>query len=52
MTKKFTIILQIVTLLHVRTLSCHHQGACNQYLAKLHKYLYFKCSCCKYNLQL
>ena len=32
------------------TLSCHAQGACNQYLAKLHKY--FKCSCCYYNLQL
>jgi hypothetical protein len=24
--------------LHVSTLSCHHQGACNQYLAKLPKY--------------
>jgi len=34
---------QIITLLHVSTLSCHPQTACNQYLAKLHKY--FKCSC-------
>jgi hypothetical protein len=41
MSKKYTIILQIMTLLHVSTLSCHPQGACNQYLAKLHKY--FKC---------
>jgi len=32
-----------ITLLQVSTLSCHPQGACNQYLAKLHKY--FKCSC-------
>jgi len=43
MTNKCTIISQIVTLLHVSTLSCHPQGACNQYLANLHKY--FKCSC-------
>jgi hypothetical protein len=43
MTNKCTIISQIITLLHVSTLSCHPQGACNQYLAKLHKY--FKCSC-------
>jgi len=42
-TDKCTIISQIVTLLHVSTLSCHLQGARNQYLAKLHKY--FKCSC-------
>jgi len=35
---KFTIISQIFTLLHVSTLSCHPQAACNQYLAKLHKY--------------
>jgi len=42
-TNKCTIISQIVTLLHVSTLLCHPQGACNQYLAKLHKY--FKCSC-------
>jgi len=34
---------QIITLLHVMTLSYHPQGACNQYLAKLHKYI--KCSC-------
>jgi len=26
------------TLLHVSTLSRHPQAACNQYLAKLHKY--------------
>jgi hypothetical protein len=32
-----TNISQIITLLHVSTLSCHPQGACNQYLAKLHK---------------
>ena len=33
MTNKRTIISQIITLLHVSTLSCHPQGACNQYLA-------------------
>jgi len=38
-TNKYTIISPIITLLHVSTLSCHPQGACNQYLAKLHKYL-------------
>jgi len=43
MTNKCTIISQIITLLHVSTLSCRPQGFCNQYLAKLHKYL--KCSC-------
>ena len=43
MTNKCTIILQIITLLHVSTLSCHPQGACNQYLAKLHKYYKFRC---------
>jgi hypothetical protein len=43
MTNKCIIISQIITLLHVSTLSCHPQTACNQYLAKLHKY--FKCSC-------
>jgi len=42
-TNKCTIISQIITLLHVSTLSCHPQGACNQYLASLHGY--FKCSC-------
>jgi len=31
-------ISQIITLLHVSTLSCHPLGAYNQYLAKLHKY--------------
>jgi len=36
MTNKCTIISQIVTLLHISTLSCHPQGVCNQYLAKLH----------------
>jgi hypothetical protein len=41
---KCTTVSQIITLLHVSTLSCHPQGPCNQYLAKLHKYL--KCSCC------
>ena len=43
MTNKCTIISHIITLLHVSTLSCHPQGACNHYLDKLHKY--FKCSC-------
>jgi hypothetical protein len=43
MTNKCTIISQIITLLHVSTLSCHPQGVCNEYLAKLHKY--FMCSC-------
>jgi len=35
MTNKFTIISQIITLLHVSTLSCHPQGACNQYLCQV-----------------
>jgi hypothetical protein len=35
---KCAIISQIITLLHVSTLSCHPQAACNQYRAKLHKY--------------
>jgi hypothetical protein len=43
MTKKCTIISQIITILHVSALLCHPQRAFNQYLAKLHKY--FKCSC-------
>jgi hypothetical protein len=30
-----TIISQVITLLHVSTLSCHPQGACNQYIAEL-----------------
>jgi len=30
-----TIISQIITLLHVSTLSCYPQGSCNQCLAKL-----------------
>ena len=34
-TNKCTIISQIIIHLHVSTLSCHFQGACNQYLAKL-----------------
>ena len=38
MTNKFTNISQIITPLHVSTLLCHLQGACNQYFAKLHKY--------------
>jgi len=38
MTQKSTIISQFITLLHVSTLSCHFQGACNQYLARLNKY--------------
>jgi len=32
MTNKCTVISQIITLLHVSTLSCHPQTACNQYL--------------------
>ena len=43
MNNKCTIISQIITPLHVSTLSCHPQTACDQYLAKLHQY--FKCSC-------
>jgi len=44
MTNKCTIISQIITLpLHVSTLLCHPQGACNQYLAKLHKRFRRKC---------
>ena len=35
MTNKYTIISQIITFLHVSTLSCHSQGTCNQYLVKL-----------------
>jgi len=35
MINKRTIISQIITLLHVSTLSCHPQGACNKYLVKL-----------------
>ena len=42
-TNRCIIISQIIALLHVSTLSCHPQGAYNQYLAKLHKY--FKCRC-------
>jgi len=38
-----TIISQIITLLHVSTLSCHPQTACNQYLAKLHQYFKYSC---------
>jgi len=45
LTNKYTIISQIITLLHVSTLAYHPQ-----YLAKSHKY--FKCSCWWYNLQL
>jgi len=43
MTNKCAIISQIITLLHVSTLQCHPQGACNQYFAEWLKY--FKCSC-------
>ena len=43
MTNKCKIISQIITLLHVSTLSPHPQTACNQYFAKLHQY--FKWSC-------
>ena len=37
--KMHTIIPQIITLLHVSTLSCHPQTACNQYFAQLHRYI-------------
>ena len=49
-TNKSTITInsQIITLLHVSTLSCHLQTARIQYLAKLHKYIH--CSCWQYNL--
>ena len=43
---KCTVISQIIALLHVSTISCHPQVACNQYLAKLYKY--FICSCWQY----
>jgi len=43
MTKKCTIISQIIAFLHVSTLLCLPQRACSQYLAKLHNY--FKRSC-------
>ena len=42
-TNKCTIISQIITLLHVSTLSCHPQAACIQYLVKLHQYFKFSC---------
>ena len=35
MTKKCTIISQIIPILRVSILLCHPQGACNQYHAKL-----------------
>jgi len=35
MTNKCSIISQIITFLHVSTLSCHHQGSCNQYLCQV-----------------
>jgi len=43
MTNKFTIISQMITILHVLTLMYHPQGARNVYHAKFHKY--FKSSC-------
>ena len=42
-TNKCTIISQIITLLHVSTLSCHPQTVYNQYLAKLHQYFKYSC---------
>jgi hypothetical protein len=39
MTNKCTVISQIITLLHVSKLSFHPKGVCDQYIAKLHKYL-------------
>jgi len=44
MANKCTSISQIITHLHVSTLSCNFQGACYQYLVKLHKC--FKCCSC------
>jgi hypothetical protein len=41
-TNQYIIISQIITLLHVSTLSCLPQGACNQHVAKLHKYFKFQ----------
>jgi hypothetical protein len=38
MTDKCTIISQIIQLQHYSTLPRHAQAACNEYLAKLHKY--------------
>jgi len=35
MTNKCTYIAQIITLLHVSTLSDHPQGHCNQYFANM-----------------
>jgi len=42
MANKCTIISQIITLLYVSTLSYLPQAACNQCLAKLHKYFMCK----------
>jgi hypothetical protein len=36
-----TIISQIVTQLHVSTLTCHTHTPYNQYLARLHQYFYY-----------
>jgi len=43
-----TIISQIITLLHVSTLSCHPQGACNQFCTMTNKLtqLFHKLSHC------
>jgi len=35
MTNKCTLLSQIITFVHVSTLSCHPQGACKQHVAKL-----------------
>jgi len=43
MTNKYTIISQIITFLHVSTLTYHPQGACNQFLAKLHSCIWNTC---------
>ena len=39
-TNKCTIISEIITPLHVSTILCHPQGACNQFLAQLHTCIY------------
>ena len=46
---KSKIISQMITLLHVSTLSCHPQGACNQYLASLYNYRVIQNDCRGFN---
>jgi len=44
MTNKCTIISQIITLLHVSTLSCHPQGASNQCFQNMYLHLLLFCT--------